>query len=336
MPHIVDIHTHCVLPSKDDPFGVGHVLRGRSIDGNVVSNFRGLPAVSLKEMSDFDWQQETSAKAGVTRRIVSSPFSAEAITQVSSSPQFDVVKHGNDLIATIVAKSPSNLYGMGQVNPLDRAQIAEAERCMGPLGFKAVLVCSSWHKHFIDNEEAMPFWEWADASKAPIFIHPPRAPIGSDQEMGQYKLDEIVGRPFDTAMALARMILGGLFDRFRNLNITVAHMGGGLLPVMGRLDFAWRLGCEGLPEHAKIKCREMPSAYLKRLNVDTMGFWAPQLKQAIESFGTDRVMFGTDFGPVPMSPREHIDIVNSMPITVEQKQDILWRNANRVFDLGLS
>ena len=51
-------------------------------------------------------------------------------------------------------------------------------------------------------------------------------------------LDEIVGRPFDTAMALARMILSGLFDRFPNLKICVAHMGGGLLPVMGRLDLA--------------------------------------------------------------------------------------------------
>ncbi len=335
MSHVVDIHTHCVLPSREDPFGVAAVMRGAPVGRNFVSNFRDLPAVSYVEMTDFALQQETCAKAGLTRRIISSPFSAEAITQLSKSPALDVVRHGNDLIAAIVAKSPANLFGMGHVNPLDRAQIPEAERCMGPLGFKGLLVCSSWHGHFIDNEEALPFWEWAEATQTPIFIHPPRAPIGSDQEMGQYKLDELVGRPFDTAMGLARMILSGLFDRFPKLKIIVAHMGGGLLPVMGRLNFGWRLGCEGMPDRAAIKCRQLPSDYLKLLYVDTMGLWAPHLKQAIEVFGADRVMFGTDYGPVPIDPKEHVDIVNSLPVTADEKQDIFWRNADRVFGLGL-
>ncbi len=335
MSHIVDIHTHCVLPSRDDPFGAASAMRGAPFGRNTISNFRNLPAVSYAEMTDFELQQEVSAKAGVTRRIISSPFAAEAITQVSSAPALHVARHGNDLIAAIVAKSPSNLFGMGHVNPLDRGQISEAERCMGPLGFKGLLVCSSWHGHFIDNDEALPFWEWAEHTQTPIFIHPPRAPIGSDQEMGQYKLDELVGRPFDTAMGLARMILSGLFDRHPKLKIVVAHMGGGLLPVMGRLNFGWRLGSEGMPERAKIKCRQLPSEYLKLLHVDTMGFWAPHLKQAVEVFGADRVLYGTDFGPVPIDPKEHIDIVNSLPIPAAQKEDILWRNADRLFGLGL-
>ena len=336
MSHVVDIHTHCVLPRREDPFGVAHVMRGAPVGRNMVSNFRNLPAVSYVEMTDFALQQEISAKAGVTRRIVSSPFSAEAITQVSNSPALDVVKHGNDLIAAIVAKSPANLFGMGNVNPLDRAQISEAERCMGPLGFKGLLVCSSWHGHFIDNVEAEPFWEWAQATQTPVFIHPPRAPIGAGQEMGQYKLDELVGRPFDTAMGLARMILSGLFDRHPRLKIIVAHMGGGLLPVMGRLNFGWRLGSEGMPEHAKIKCRQLPSEYLKLLHVDTMGLWAPHLKQAVEVFGADRVMFGTDFGPVPIDPKEHVDIVNDLAISPADRENILWRNAAKFFDLAVA
>ncbi len=336
MSHIVDIHTHCVLPSRDDPFGVAHVLRGTLVGRNSVSNFRNLPAVSYVEMTDFDLQQDVSARAGLTRRIVSSPFSAEAITQVSTSPAMDIVKHGNDQIAKIVARSPHTLFGMGHVNPLDPAQVVEAQRCMGPLGFKGILVCSSWHGRFIDHPESFAFWEWAEDCGAPIFIHPPRAPIGSDQDMGQYKLDELVGRPFDTAMGLARMILSGLLDRYPKLNIVVAHMGGGLLPVMGRLNFGWRLGCEGMPEQAKIRCKLLPSEYLKRLHVDTMGLWGPHLRQAVEVFGADRVLFGTDFGPVPIDPREHVDLVNALPISDAQKQDIFWRNADRLFGLGLA
>src|SRR5262249_56167584 len=106
--------------------------------------------------------------------------------------------------------------------------------------------------------------------------------VGEDGEMDQSKLGELVGRPFDTAMAVARMILSGLFDRFPRLKITVAHMGGGLLPVMGRLDFGWRLGCDGMPEEARIRCKQQPSKYLRLLHVDTMGFWAPHVREAVE------------------------------------------------------
>ena len=140
--------------------------------------------------------------------------------------------------------------------------------------------------------------------------------------MDQYKLDELVGRPFDTAMALARMILSGLFDRYPRLKIAVAHMGGGLLPVM--------------PERAMIRCKERPSDYLQKLSVDTMGFWAPHVRQAVEVFGADRVMFGTDYGPVPIDPKEHVDIVNDLAIPQADKEKILWRNAARFFNLDVA
>jgi aminocarboxymuconate-semialdehyde decarboxylase len=298
-------------------------------------NFKNLPSIGYYEMTDFDLQQEVSAQAGVTMRMISSPFFVEAVTQISRSPAIEIVRHCNDEIARIVALSPKNCFGFGTLNPLDESQIGEAERCMGKLGFKALLVCSSWHGRFIDNEESFAFWQWAQDCGVPIFIHPPRAPIGHEQQMDQYKLDELVGRPFDTAMGLARMILSGLFDRFPRLKIVVAHMGGGLLPVMGRLDFGWRLGSEGMPERAAIKCREMPSSYLRHLHVDTMGLWAPHLREAVEVFGADRILFGTDYGPVPIDPKEHVDIVNTLPIAPADKEKIFWRNADRLFALGL-
>ena len=111
-------------------------------------------------------------------------------------------------------------------------------------------------------------------------------------------------------------------------------MGGGLLPVVGRLDFGWRLGCDGMPEGAQMRCRRRPSEYLKLLHVDTMGFWAPHVREAVEVFGADRVMFGTDYGPVPIDPREHVEIVEGLAIPQEDKEKILWRNATAFFRLG--
>jgi len=332
---IIDIHTHCSPRVQGDPFGVAAMMRGVPIGRNTVTNFRGLPAVSYHDMSDFDLQQEVCAKAGITGRIISNPFAAEAISWASKSPALDIVKSVNDQVAAIVARSPAN-WGLGTLNPLDASHIAEGERCLGALGFKGLLICSSWHGRFIDGEDAFGFWEWAQDRQVPLFIHPPRVPIGHEQQMDQYKLDELVGRPFDTAMALARMILSGLFDRFPRLKIVVAHMGGGLLPVMGRLDFGFRLGCEGMPEAAVIRCQRMASDYLRLLSVDTMGFWAPHVRQAVEVFGAERVMFGTDYGPVPINPKEHVDIVDGLAISAADKDNIFWRNAARFFKLDVS
>jgi predicted TIM-barrel fold metal-dependent hydrolase len=64
-----------------------------------------------------------------------------------------------------------------------------------------------------------------------------------------------------------------------------------------------------------------------------MGFWAPHVHEAVAVFGADRVMFGTDYGPVPIDPAEHVDIIEGLAIPAADKEKILWRNAARFFDL---
>jgi predicted TIM-barrel fold metal-dependent hydrolase len=326
---IVDIHTHFNEPGVADKLGIDmrHPGPGYTI----------LPSSQMREFGQFDKQIEVNEKAGVTKRLMSSPFGAEMMSALTSKPSIDVVAAVNDATARTVARAPDRLWGMGTVNPLEKDHIKEAERCLGPLGYKGLLCTTSWHGRFLDTEEAWPFWEWAEDTQAPIFLHPVRTPIGHDRQMDQYKLDELIGRPFDTAMCLARMILSGLFDRFPKLRVVVAHMGGGLLPVMGRLNFGWELGCEGMPERAKIRCRDKPSNYLKKhLAVDTMGVWAPHVREALEVFGPDNVMFGTDYGPVPLDPKEHIDIVKAMGLSPADEEKVFWKNADAYFKLGMA
>jgi predicted TIM-barrel fold metal-dependent hydrolase len=167
---IIDIHTHCAARTQGDPFGVAETLRGIPAGKHAVTNYRGLPAVSYREMSDFDLQQDVCAKAGITGRIISNPFAAEVIAAISSKPAIDVVKHVNDQNAAIVARAPATNWGLDTLNPLDASHIAEGERCLGPLGFKGLLITSSWQGRFLDTEAAFPFWEWAEDRQAPISI----------------------------------------------------------------------------------------------------------------------------------------------------------------------
>jgi len=86
---VIDIHTHCSPRTRGDPFGVAQALRGTPVGKNAVTNYRGLPAVSYHDMTDFDLQQEVCARAGITGRIISNPFAAEVITAISRKPARD-------------------------------------------------------------------------------------------------------------------------------------------------------------------------------------------------------------------------------------------------------
>src|SRR5690349_17755000 len=155
---IIDIHEHSSPPRPpDDRFGVAEALRGTPVGRNMVTNFRGLPAVAYHEMRDFELQQETCVKAGITGRIISTPFEAEMMTAISKSPSLDICKAVNDDIAGVVSRANGN-WGLGSLNPLDKNHIAEGERCLSSLKFKGLLICSSWHGRFIDGEDSFAFW----------------------------------------------------------------------------------------------------------------------------------------------------------------------------------
>jgi predicted TIM-barrel fold metal-dependent hydrolase len=158
--------------------------------------------------------------------------------------------------------------------------------------------------------------------------------------MQQYRLIEAVGRPFDTALSAARMIYSGVFDKYPKLKVLFVHMGGALAPVVCRLDWNWDLNYKGIqnpPIHKVDKNLRKPSEYFKsNIYVDTMGPSAICLKAMIEMCGVDRVLFGTDFGPVPMSPKLHIDLVDDTITDAGDRNKIFSTNTLALLRLAES
>jgi len=113
----------------------------------------------------------------------------------------------------------------------------------------------------------------------------------------------------------------------------VPHMGAGLMSVMGRLDMGYRLGYPGHAAYQAASCERKPSEYLDNLYVDTMGFWPSMLKQLLEVFGADRILFGSDYPAVPISPAEHIALIESLELSDPQQNAIFHQNATQLFKL---
>jgi predicted TIM-barrel fold metal-dependent hydrolase len=156
----------------------------------------------------------------------------------------------------------------------------------------------------------------------------------------QYRLNEAVGRPFDSTINGARMIASGVFDRHPKLQVLIVHMGGGLISTVGRLDFNSQLNYKGVrnpPAGRPYVNERLPSEYFKsNILVDCMGFNPLGLRAAVEMCGVDRVVFGTDYGAVPYGIEEHVQIVNDVLPSLADRQQVFWQTSNKVFRLGLA
>jgi len=136
------------------------------------------------------------------------------------------------------------------------------------------------------------------------------------------------------------MIASGIFDRHPKLQVLIVHMGGGLASILGRLQFNWHLNYNGIPKPptGKPYTNKRPPAYYFKTNimVDCMGFSAIGMRAAVEMCGVDRVVFGTDFGPVPYGIEEHVRIVEEVLPSPADRELVFWKTSNKIFHLGLS
>jgi len=331
---VIDVHRHCTpeTTSKLEKRMRSFMnLRLRTRDNLLVAKAKGISSIMYPELMDINIQVREQVEAGVTKSLLSFSMMLETLCKDLPVPDKIIIESFNDMTAAMVAKYPDQLDFMAMVNPFNKNCVNECERCFKEHGAKGISIGTSWQGEFLDSPKAEPIWEFAQDRDVAIFFHPPFVPVGY-KKMDIYKLEEIVGRPFDTTMTVARMIYSGVFDRYPRLKIVLPHMGGALPNIIGRLDFGYRLGYQGLPKGQAAVCKRKPSEYLRtNLYVDTMGFSAETVKHCIELFGIDRIVFGSDYGPVPISPKEHIDMVKSLGLSREDEEKILWKNANQLF-----
>jgi aminocarboxymuconate-semialdehyde decarboxylase len=135
-----------------------------------------------------------------------------------------------------------------------------------------------------------------------------------------YWLPQLVGYPMETALSIARLIYGRVFERF-DLAMCLAH-GGGCLPwLRGRLDLGWER------KEVAHTTEIAPSEFCKRLYYDTAVFDTTLLSHLVSDMGADRVLLGTDH-PFELGDRNPVSTVHSLGLGAEDTEAILWRTAD--------
>jgi predicted TIM-barrel fold metal-dependent hydrolase len=333
---IVDVQNHFLPPET-----IADELQSGMVDVSMTPpalRWHGVTLAGSEDMVNLELHLRVCEEAGLTHVMLSETMFLTPAREVLGIPTIESAGRANDAFSRIRDEHPDLVFPLGTVRPHDgRGAADEARRCVEELGFKGMAIDSSYGTNdlaFVHEPETYDFWEYVQEADVPVFMHPPLLAYGWGL-MDRYRLDETVARPNQTALCVALMILSGFLDRFPGLKLVLPHMGGSLLMVLPRLRFGHRLGYEQFLGYQKAKNEHEPADYVKRnIWVDTMGFDPQGIRHAIEALGVERVLLGTDYGPLPMSPREHIELITDELDLPEESQDrILGLNAKELFGL---
>lgn len=320
----IDTHTHIIpkhIPDFTQKFGYGnfimldHHAPGRAWMMQGSKKFREItdncwdPVVRIKEMTTHKVDKQVICTIPVM-------FSYDA----KPKDGLEISRFLNDDIATTVSKYPDKFVGLATV-PMQDTQLAvkELERCMKN-GFRGVQIGSNVNNLNLHEPQFDEFFAACDNLKAAILIHPWQ--MMGQEHMTKYWLPWLVGMPAEISRAACSLIFGGVFEKYKNLKVCLAHGGGSLLPTISRIEHGW----ECRPDLVAIDNPHNPKNYLGRFWVDSHVCDHKMLQYVIDLIGADKVMQGSDY-PFPLGEAVPGELVRNAPLTDGEKEKILGLSA---------
>ena len=286
---------------------------------------------SPKSIFDLDALFREQDEAGVDITV----FGNNWIRSPDGADSLRVVQEFNEHAAELTAKYPQRLLGLACSVPFENGKILkETEKAIRDYKLKGIMINTSVNGEYLDSPRATPFFELASELDVPLFVHPPKFTIGNEK-MEIFRLPELLGRPFDTTLALTRFIFTGGFERFPKLKMICAHVGGALPMLPGRYGVGYELRKDmSFGPWEPDVMTQPPASYIGQLYVDTVSYHPAAVQCAIDTLGIDHVVFGSDSPPVPLPLKRAVDTVHSLHISDAEKQKILGGTAAKLLGLA--
>jgi len=270
--------------------------------------------------------------AGIDMQVVS--LTAPGVEQLEAAEAVELARDTNDALGEAIAKQPTRLSGFAALptaSPDKAAQ--ELERRVRGQKFAGAIINGHNRGRYLDNKFFWPILESAEQLGAPIYLHPTRPPqpvIDASFSGFSPLVSETFSGPgwgwhIETAVHVIRLILGGVFDRFPNLQIAIGHLGEGLPGMFQRLD---------VMAPAVTKLKRPVTAYLREnIHYTFSGFFFPPtfLALLLELGGVDRMMFSVDHPYQSMA--EGRAFLEQLPVSAADKERIAHGNAEKLFKL---
>jgi aminocarboxymuconate-semialdehyde decarboxylase len=331
---IIDFHAHLIPPrlvqtlqQRGAEFGVE--CRGSTAAPTIRLEGSGWTKPIPLPLCRIEERLQTLDRQGIDKQVVASWIDFSGYTMPAAlGTKFSELQ--NELIAEVVASHPDRLLGAATVpmqSPPDAIRVLR--RATGELGFRSVQIATYFGgDRFLDDPALDPFWEAAEALDVLLYFHPyDETPPNGTKD---YFLHNIVNYPLQTAIAIPRMIFGGVFDRFPRLKVCFPH-GGGYLPYQfGRIRRAAQVRAE-TRVHGYAGD---PLDLLKSFYFDTIVHNPASLRYLAEMVGADRLVMGSDY-PFDMNDPDPVASVRA-GIDPAHQEAVLGGTALRLMRLDNS
>ena len=286
---IIDFHNHYYPPEYLAAIarGPSNVRVDHDAEGNPRLHYPGDYNVAVRGHRDIAYRQEVLEREGVDTQVVT--FTTPGVHVETPDRAVALARVVNDAFATVVRERAPRFAALATL-PLNdpRAAAAELERAMRDLRLPGAMLFSNVNGVALADERFFPLYEQADALGAILHIHP-TSPVGVEA-MTEYWLMPLLGFTFDTTLAAAKLVFGGVPERFPRIRWVLSHLGGAIPYLAERLDRGF---------HAFEECRAHiqtpPSETLRRFFYDTVNFDPDALALAVRFAGADHVLAGSDY-----------------------------------------
>jgi aminocarboxymuconate-semialdehyde decarboxylase len=318
---IIDFHNHFFPPKYLEEIlaGPSNIKVTFDSDNNPLLHYPGDYNIIVRGHRDIDYRAEVLAKAGIDKQILT--FTTPGTHIESPERSVELARIVNDSLAKIVDEHGDRFAALATL-PLNdpAASVAELDRAFGELRFKGVMLHSNINGVALSDERFWPLYEKASDLKAVFYIHP-SFPVGVEA-MTDYWLMPLVGFPFDTTLAAAKLVFSGAVEKFPGIRWVLGHLGGAIPYLAERLDrgyFAFK------------ECREnitaLPSEYLKKFYYDTVNFDVKALELAISFAGANHLVAGSDYPHQIGSLEKMVSSIERLSISPQEKAGIFGENA---------
>jgi aminocarboxymuconate-semialdehyde decarboxylase len=326
-----DVHAHCI------PDAFLNLLReeGPELGIELVSEERGESAVIADRvklapfrpiLGDMDARLAKMDATGIDLQFLSGWIDLTAYA-LPAAQAARYSRRFNEILAAEAARHPDRFLALGTA-PLQapRAAAEELVHAVKELGMAGVQIATTVDQTDLDEAGLDPFWEAAEALRCLVVLHPCNPLAGVD--LTRNFLDNMVGRPAESTIAVAHLLFSGVLERYPDLVVCVVH-GGGFVPYqLGRMQ----RGFEAVPHLTARNIETAPTELARRLYYDTVLHDVGALAFLVERMGADHVVAGTDY-PFEMGDPDPLATVRGIPgLSDEQRHLITEGNVARILD----
>jgi aminocarboxymuconate-semialdehyde decarboxylase len=327
---VIDAHAHVIVPEllRDAVPGERWRPSVRRVDSRQVVELDGRTVSSVsQEFVELDRILAAEERAGIDR-VLLCPWVALLFYDVDAAEGLRRCRLQNHGLARLRREHPDRVSVLGAV-PLQDPWVAaaELEALMTSGEFAGVEVAASVTGSYLGDPCFEPFWAAAERTRALVFVHPTTRGF-SEPVFGEHYLHNLVGNPMETTLAAAHMVLGGVMERHPGLNVLLAHGGGAIVNLRGRL----RRGHDAVAA-AGGALGEAADRSVRRFLFDSVTHDAALLRSLVDAVGADRVLLGSDY-PFEMADPDPVGTVRAAGLSAADEAALLGGNAERVLRLA--